>query len=48
MINLIIKRVEEKLSKKQKEWLWFVALWCLGASSVAILAYVIRTIMGID
>lgn len=32
--------------EQKKQWLWFFALWCLGLTSVAILSYGIRWIMG--
>ena len=47
-MKLIIKNFEEKLSKKQQEWVWFIGLWLLGFSSVGLLAYAIRLIMGIE
>lgn len=35
------------LSIKQKQWLWFVSLWCAGFLSVFTLAKVIKLFMGI-
>jgi hypothetical protein len=34
-------------TKKQKEWMWFFALWCGGLAAAALLAYLVRLIMGI-
>ena len=33
------------LTKSQKQWLWFVALWCLGFASVSAMAFMIKLIM---
>jgi hypothetical protein len=33
---------------KQKQWLWFIGLWCGSLSAVFLLAYVIRLMMGIN
>jgi len=30
------------ITKNQKQWLWFVGLWCAGLLSVAVLAYGVR------
>lgn len=30
------------VTKIQKQWLWFIGLWCAGFVSVAILAYTVR------
>ncbi len=35
-------------TKKQRQWLWFVGLWCGSLSAVFLLAYVIRLMMGIN
>jgi len=35
------------LTKKQQQWLWFLALWCGGLAAAALLAYLVRLIMGI-
>ena len=35
-------------TEKQKQWLWFVGLWCGGLSAVMLLAYLIRLMMGIS
>jgi hypothetical protein len=45
--NLITKLMNERLSVRQRQWLWFVALWCSGLASVLILAEIIRLIMKI-
>ena len=37
-----------RLSPKQRQWLWFVALWCCGLFSVFALSYVVRIAMGIE
>ncbi len=36
------------LTKKQQQWLWFVALWCCGLAAVMLLAYLVRLLMGIN
>lgn len=36
-----------QLSEKQKQWLWFIGLWCGGLASVFILAKIIKLAMGI-
>ena len=38
----------EKLSEKQRQWTWFVGLWCGGLLSVTALGYLIRYVMGIQ
>jgi len=38
----------QRRSEKQKQWLWFVALWCFGLGSVMLLGFIIRGMMGID
>jgi len=35
------------LTKKQQQWLWFLFLWCGGLAAAALLAYVVRLLMGI-
>lgn len=30
------------ITENQKQWLWFIGLWCAGFVSVAILAYAVR------
>jgi hypothetical protein len=35
------------LTKKQQQWLWFVVLWCGGLAAAAMLAYLVRLLMGI-
>lgn len=36
------------ITKKQKQWLWFIGLWLGGLSVVLLLAVVIRWMMGIE
>lgn len=36
------------LTRKQKEWLWFIGLWCAGLGAVYSLAYIIRLMIGLD
>jgi hypothetical protein len=36
------------LSRNQKQWCWFVFLWCAGFLCVFTLAKIIRISMGID
>ena len=38
----------KQLTKKQKQWAWFVGLWCVGLSSALTLGYIIRWMMGIN
>tara|TARA_B100000989_G_C19476862_1_gene443323 strand:+ start:210 stop:332 length:123 start_codon:yes stop_codon:yes gene_type:complete len=40
--------MRKHLSKHQRQWAWFVLLWCGGLGSVMLLGYVIRLAMGID
>jgi cytochrome d oxidase subunit CydB len=42
--NLPMKRFTEK----QRQWALFIGLWCGGLSTVLLLGYVIRWMMGID
>jgi len=35
------------LTKKQQQWLWFLSLWCGGLAAAALLAFVVRLLMGI-
>jgi hypothetical protein len=37
----------KRLTKKQLQWAWFVGLWCGGLTSVLLLGYVIRWMMGL-
>jgi hypothetical protein len=30
-----------------KQWLWFIALWCIGLSTVAVLTYPIKLLINI-
>ncbi len=41
------KLLKNKLSKKQTQWLWFIALWLGGFTTVYIIAYMIKLAMGI-
>jgi hypothetical protein len=34
-------------TRKQQQWLWFVVLWCGGLAAAALLAYLVRLLMGI-
>lgn len=43
-----LKTIWKKASPRQRQWLWFVGLWCGGLASVLVLAYVIRIAMGIE
>ena len=36
------------LTKKQQQWLWFAVLWCGGLAAAAMLAYLVRLLMGIN
>jgi hypothetical protein len=35
-------------TKKQRQWLWFVGLWCGSLSAVFLLAYIIRWMLGVS
>ena len=41
------KLLKNKLSKKQTQWLWFIALWLGGFTTVYIIAYIIKLAMRI-
>jgi hypothetical protein len=34
-------------SRKQRQWVWFVALWCAGLGAALVLAYGLRLLMRI-
>ena len=36
-----------KVSTSQKQWMWFVGLWCAGFVSISVLAYCIKWTMGL-
>ena len=38
----------KRLTKKQGQWAWFIGLWCGGLSTVLLLGYAIRWMMGIS
>jgi hypothetical protein len=38
----------KRFTKKQRQWAWFIGLWCGGLSTVLLLGYVIRLMMGIS
>lgn len=42
------KLLNKYLSPKQKQWAWFVILWCGGLGTVMLLGFIIRTAMGIE
>jgi len=35
-------KVWNRLSKKQRQWVWFAALWCGGLFAVTAMAYPIK------
>ena len=37
----------KSLTSKQKQWIWFLALWFGGLSLTMLLSFVIRMVMGI-
>lgn len=47
MINLIIKFMNERLSEKQRQWAWFIILWCFGLGCVMTLGALIKLVMNI-
>jgi uncharacterized membrane protein len=36
------------LTKKQRQWVWFIGLWCGGLAAVLLLAHLIRWMMRIS
>ena len=38
----------KRLTEKQRQWAWFVVLWCGGLSTALALGCVIRWMMGIS
>ena len=34
-------------TKKQRQWLWFVGLWCIGLLATAGLSYLFRWIVAV-
>lgn len=44
----IVDKLWSRLSKKQRQWAWFVILWCGGLGAVMLLGFIIRTAMGIE
>lgn len=32
----------KRLTKQQRQWVWFAALWCFGVAAAASLAYAVR------
>ena len=42
-----IRKFSQHLSKRQKQWLWFIALWFSGLGTVLLISYVIKLIMGV-
>ena len=34
-----------RLTEKQRQWLWFAGLWCLGIAAAAALSYTFRWIV---
>lgn len=43
-MNNLLKKT---LSKKQKQWIWFIALWLGGFTTVYLIAYIIKLVMKI-
>ena len=37
----------QRRSKSQQQWLWFIGLWCAGFLTVAVIAKIIKLIMGV-
>jgi hypothetical protein len=47
-INLLksfFENFSRKISKKQRQWLWFVALWLFGLCSISLISYLIKVII---
>jgi uncharacterized membrane protein len=36
------------LTEKQRQWLWFAALWCGGLFTVFLLSYLVRWLISIS
>jgi hypothetical protein len=36
----------KQLTEHQKQWLWFLVLWCGGAAATMLLAYGVRWLIG--
>lgn len=47
-MNLITKFMDERLNEKQRQWAWFIILWCFGLASVMIIGGIIKTIIAIS
>lgn len=47
VMNTCIKLVKDKLKNhpKLKQWLWFIALWCGGLSTVLIFSQLVKFMM---
>ena len=43
-----IERTIARLPEKQRQWFWFVLLWCLGLGTVTLIGSVIRMAMGLE
>ena len=42
----MMRRISDiRLSKKQKQWAWFIALWCGGLIAALTLGYIIKFLM---
>ena len=37
----------KRLTKKQVQWAWFIALWCGGLMAVLTMSYVIRLMINV-
>ena len=38
----------KRLTKKQTQWAWFIALWCSGLTTVLVVSYVVKWMMRIS
>ncbi|MEM7047931.1 MAG: hypothetical protein AAF442_09865 [Pseudomonadota bacterium] len=45
---MVDKFLDKFLNPKQKQWAWFVILWCSGLGTVMLVGYIIRIAMGIE
>ncbi|WP_292439789.1 hypothetical protein [Methylophaga sp.] len=39
--------INRHFTKKQRQWIWFVALWCFGLIAAFTLGSLIRILMGL-
>ena len=47
-MNMLEALLTKYLNQKQKQWAWFLILWCGGLGSVMFIGLIIRTAKGIE